>query len=280
MVDTNLHSGSEYFFDASSTQFSYAVNDIRQASSRLSLVTSLVRGEFVNRYNGTTLGVLWVTITTLMTVSGLAVLYSQLFGHSLESHFPYVCVGIIVWGMLSTLITDSADVFPASSGIITQIPIPLSIFAFRNVGRAIVNLLLRLFVLVGVLMFVDITPALPQLFLALIGVVAILWIGFWTTLFIGTISTRFRDFQQLVSAAMTFAFFMTPVFWSTNRLGEMGFVVDYNPLYHLLHVVRGNIIGIEVTTANWIWVGSLCCVSFLLGFSTFGMFARRLRYWC
>ena len=270
----------EYYFDAASTRFSYAIKDLRQGLSRLPLVISLVRGEFVNRYKGSVLGSLWITITTLMTVTGLAVLYSQLFGHSLEDHFPYVCVGILVWGILVTMITEGAEVFPASSGIITQLPIPLSVFALRNVGRAIVNLALRFVVLIGVLIYVNKLPTLSNTLFALLGLTAALWIGFWCTLFIGVIATRYRDFQQLVGAGMTFAFFITPVFWKIDRLGNLSFIVDYNPLYHMLNVVRGSLLGLPDVATSWWWVGGLCICSALTGFIVFGLYARRLRYWC
>lgn len=270
----------EYFFDANETRFSYAIKDLHNSLTQLPLVLSLVRGEFINRYRGSALGSIWITITTLMTVTGLAVLYSQLFGHSLENHFPYVCVGILVWGVLVTMITEGAEVFPASSGIITELPIPLGVFALRNVGRAVVNLGLRLVVLVGVFLYVDKLPDLESTLLALLGLVSLLWIGFWTTLCVGVIATRYRDFQQLVGAGMAFSFFLTPVFWNVDRLGSLSFIVDFNPLYHMLHVVRGSLLDLPNVSVSWLWVTGMSVLSALVGFTVFGLYARRLRYWC
>lgn len=270
----------EYYFDAAGTRFSYAVEDLKQGMSRIPLVVSLVRGEFVNRYRGSVLGSLWITITTLMTVTGLAVLYSQLFGHALEEHFPYVCIGVVVWGILVTMITEGTEVFPSSAGVITQIPVPLSVFALRNVGRAIVNLSLRFLVLAGVLIYVDRLPDLHGTTYALLGLISALWIGFWCTLCIGVISTRYKDFQQLVSAGMTFAFFVTPVFWTVDRLGDLGFIVEYNPLYHMLHVIRGSLLDLPDVGSSWFWVAAMCVISSLVGFTVYGLYARRLRYWC
>lgn len=215
-----------------------------------------------------------------MTVMGLALLYSQLFEQSLEDHFPYVCVGILVWGILVTMISEGAEVFSSSSGTITQLPIPLTVFALRNIGRAIVNLLLRFVVLTGVLVYVDKLPTIEGTFNSLLGLIAVLWIGFWSTLSIGVIATRYRDFQQLISAGMTFAFFLTPVFWPVGRLGGLSFIVDYNPLYHMLHVVRGSLLDLPNVAASWWWVGTLCILSTLFGSVIFGLYARRLRYWC
>ena len=140
-------------------------------------------------------------------------------------------------------------------------------------------MLFKLIVVIGILGYFKIFPSWPCILLSLIGIFLILWSGFWFTLFIGTIGTKFRDLGQLTNASLTFAFFITPVFWKTDRLGDFSFVVTYNPLYHYINTIRGSLLGYSDVTESFIWVG--CCTAALtiLGFLTFCMFAKRIVYW-
>jgi len=266
-------------YDASKDSFAYAINDIKTAITRPRLLLNLVQRAFFSKYQGTFLGGFWITATTFMMVSGLALLYSRILGDNLSDYFPYVAIGIIVWGLISTLINEGASVFLAASVAFNQAPIPKSTFVFRLIGTALLGMLFKLIVVIGILGYFRIFPSWPYILLSLLGIFLILWSGFWFTLFIGTIGTKFRDIGQLTNASLTFAFFITPVFWKTDRLGDFSFVVTYNPLYHYINTIRGSLLGYSDVTESFIWVG--CCTAALtiLGFFTFCMFAKRIVYW-
>ena len=268
-----------YSFDASKDGFSYAIDDLKTAISRPRLLLNLVQTSFFSKYQGTLLGGFWITATTLMMVSGLGLLYSRILGDSLQNYFPYVAIGIIVWGLISTLINEGASVFLAASVAFNQAPIPKTTFAFRLVGTALLGMLYKLIIVIGVLLYFKIFPSWPALLMAIAGIILILWTGFWFTLFIGTIGTKFRDIGQLTSASLTFAFFITPVFWRSDRLGDFSFVVTYNPLYHYINTVRGSLLGYSDVAESFMWACGTSLVMAILGFFTFCFFAKRIVYW-
>jgi len=266
-------------YDASKDSFAYAINDIKTAISRPRLLLNLVQTSFFARYQGTILGGFWITATTFMMVSGLGLLYSRILGDSLSEYFPYVAIGIIVWGLISTLINEGASVFLAASVAFNQAPIPKSTFVFRLLGTAFLSLLFKLIIVVGVLVYFKIFPPWPHLLMALGGIFLILWTGFWFTLCVGTIGTRYRDVGQLTNAGLTFAFFITPVFWKADRLGDFSFVVTFNPLYHYINTVRGSLLNYPDIAESFMWaVGSTVIVT-IFGFFTFCIFAKRIVYW-
>lgn len=268
-----------YEFDAARSRFNYAWTDLKQAFVRPKLILTLIRNGFLSRYQGTVLGGLWITITTGVTASALALLYGKIFATPLQSYFPFVAIGIVVWGLISSLINDGAGVFLSASVVFNQSSIPKSIFALRSVGIAAVAFLFKLIVLAIVVVASGLRPGVTEIALSLAGLAIILWTGFWFAIGAGTIGARFRDLGQLASTFVTLAFFFTPVFWQPARLGSFQFVVDFNPLYHFVNIVRGPLIGADDVMISFIWAIAAATLVAAFGLLTFGLYCRRLCYW-
>lgn len=267
-------------FDASRSRFTYALRDLQLAVSNPRLIVTIVANDFLSRYHGSALGGLWVTFTTMATVAGLAILYSQIFGVPIKIYLPYVGVGIVIWGAISMLINEGASVFTGAAGIFNQTPIAKSLFAFKVLGRTLINLFYKLIVLIGVLVYAGISPSMGDMLLSLLGLLLLLWSGFWGALALGAIGARFRDVGQLAATLLTFSFFMTPVFWQPSRLGKYEFIIHYNPFYHYLNVMRGPLIGADDLALSFAWVAGCSLAVTILGVLVYGLFARRIPYWC
>lgn len=266
-------------FDASSSPFLYAIDDLKAAFARPKLVWTLTRASFFARYRGTLIGPFWQTLVTGMTVTGLALLYGQILNVAVSSYFPYVASGIIVWGLISTIINDGASIFLVSSGFFTQSPIAKSLFALRSIGSAALAFAFKSLVLVPVIIFSGLRIGPGDILLSIAGLALIFWTGFWITLGLGAIGARFRDVGQLTNAALTFAFFVTPVFWQASRLGDYYFIAALNPFTHFLNIVRGPLIGAPDIASSFLWAGLAALIATIFGAVIFGKFARRLCYW-
>lgn len=269
-----------YEFDASRSRFDYAHRDLAEALAKPRLIVTMVANDISNRYKGAALGAFWISLTTLATVSGLALLYGRIFGADLTTYYPYVTTGIIVWGLISGLVNDGASAFVGGAVLFTQTPLPKTLLVFRAIGRAIWALAFKAIILVGVLVVAGAHPGVSGVLLSLAGLCLVLWTGFFCALALGTLAARFRDLGQLVDVGLTFAFFATPVFWHADRLGEYQNLVRFNPFYHFLNVVRGPLIGAPDVAASFAWAAVLSALVALFGWMIFGNFARRLPYWC
>ena len=268
-----------YEFDAAHDRFIYAYRDVKSALSNPRLLISVIRKAFAGRYENTLIGPFWVTVSAAMTICGLAILYGKIFGAPLDEYFPYVACGIIVYGLISSIFNGGANAFAQGAGTFDQMPIAKSVFAFRSLGNAFLAFLYKMPVLIPALLIVGRIPSSLGATQAVLGVLLILWTGFWCTLILGTIGMRFKDVGQAINAFMSAVFFFTPVFWQAPRLREYAFIIDYNPFYHYLHIVRGALLGQEGVVHSFIWAGSCSAIVTVLGALTFGLFARRLSYW-
>ena len=266
-------------FDASRHRFLYAYNDFKKALSNPRLIFSITKKDFGGRYRNTSIGPLWITVSTGLTIAGLALLYGKIFGIPLQEYFPYVACGIIIWGVVSSIFNSGAGAFAASTNTFDQMPISKSVFAFRSIGTAFLAFLYKIPVLAAAMIWAGVTPTPMGVLVSIGGFMLLIWSGFWCTLIVGTIGLRFRDTGQAISALMSAVFFFTPVFWRPDRLGELSFIVDLNPFFHFLNIIRGPLIGLDGVSNSFIWAGSFAVVLTLMGALVFGLFARRFSYW-
>ena len=230
------------------------------------------------RYRGSMLGPFWMTISTFVMVSAMGVIYSQLFHMDVKVYLPYLAVGLIVWQLLSSVITEGCDTFLQSASVIQQVPIPFSIHVYRGVCRNFIafahNLVL---VPLGWIMLsipidwrlIELVPA--WLLLAVNGV--------WISTLLGLLSARFRDIPPIIASFLQVLFFLTPVIWPVDALRNWRVVATLNPLFAAIDVVRGPLLGVPTADSSWIILGIVtflgCGGSFLL----FARFRSRIAYW-
>lgn len=268
-----------YEYDAAHSRYAYAWNDLRRAVARPRLILTLVRTTFFNRYKNTALGAFWVTATTMLMITGLSILYGQILGADLKTFFPYVAIGVIVWGLISTLINDGAAAFILGANVFNQTPIAKSVFAFRAVGLAYLTFVFRAALIVAVLVITGNIPTASGVLLSLCGLALIAWTGFWFALVAGVIGLRFRDVGELIAAIISISFLLTPVFWQPSRLGKYAWVVDFNPFHHYINIVRGPLLGLDSVGLSFAVTIGLSLLMAVAGAFVFGQFARRLSYW-
>ncbi len=103
----------------------------------------------------------------------------------------------------------------------------------------------------------------------------------WITMLLGSLCARFRDIQQLVGTLLQISLFLTPIFWSPDQLtGRTAMLAQFNPMYHLIAVVRDPMLGKAPET-----VALACCRSHSdlsdgrLTFQMLTKFRPRIVYW-
>src|SRR3954454_19494339 len=70
------------------------------------------------RYRGSMLGPFWLTISTLITVLAMGVIYPLLFRMDASSYVLYLGTGLIVWQLLSGLINEGCETLLREESVI------------------------------------------------------------------------------------------------------------------------------------------------------------------
>jgi ABC-type polysaccharide/polyol phosphate export permease len=236
--------------------------------------------DIVLRYRRTAIGPFWLVLTTGVMIGCLAFVAPTLFGGGNPNFVPYMVAGILSWTYLSVCITEMSGAFLENAGDIRSIRLPRSLYIFRVLFRNTIVYahLLIIYVLVVLSSHEPVAPNFALFFVD----VAVIWIFFVPFGFILAIScARFRDLQQLVGAVMQVAFLLTPVFWDKRMLlgQSRGWVVEYNPLFHLLEMLRAPLLGQRVSPSTYLVVAGIFVGGWALSTILYRTLSRRIPFW-
>ena len=230
------------------------------------------------RYRGSMLGPFWLTISTGVMVAALGILYSTLFKINLRDYLPFLAVGLVIWGYLSSVVNEGCVAFIGSAYLIKQIRLPLTIHVCRIVWRNFVILLHSLPVVI-VLLFVFGHWPRPEFLLVPFGLLLLLLHGVWIGVALGVLCARFRDIPPIVTNLIQVVFFFTPVMWSPEVLKGRGWVAEYNPLYHIIETIRAPLTGRPVRWESWAWSIGVAIVGFVFAQYLLRRARNRIPYW-
>ena len=85
-----------------------AVEDFIDGLRRWELWFTLGWHDIRQRYRRSVIGPFWLTISMGVMVFGLAYIYAGLFGQPLDKYLPYVAVGMIVFGLITSIANDAS----------------------------------------------------------------------------------------------------------------------------------------------------------------------------
>jgi ABC-type polysaccharide/polyol phosphate export permease len=91
---------------------------------------------------------------------------------------------------------------------------------------------------------------------------------------------RFRDIPQIVASLLQVAFFLTPILWQPTMLsGRRVVVVDYNPFYHFVELIRGPLLGHDPSRLSWLVVAAITVVGWAMTLMLYSRYRSRIPYW-
>ena len=233
------------------SQTALAFRDVVEGACAFRLWGMLGWQDVRQRYRRSTLGPFWLTISMGALVGGLGVLYAGLFRMDVADYLPFVAAGLIIWGLLSGLITEGCAAFIGAEGIIKQVNLPLSVHVYRVVWRNLIVFAHNVAIYVAAAVIFSIQPGWTGL-LVLPGLALLCLNGVWMGLLFGLVSARFRDVPQIAASVVQVAFFLTPIIWKPELLPDRTFVLDLNPFFHLVELVRAPLLGQAPGLVSWL----------------------------
>ena len=230
------------------------------------------------RYRRSALGPWWITLSLGITVLTMGLLYAKLFKQDIHSYLPFLAIGMVFWNLVSALITESSTVFIAAEGIIKQLPMPFGIHVLRMIWRNVIIFFHNMLVVFGVLLFFGISPG-PSLLLFPIVVILVMANGYWVGILVGILGTRFRDIAQIIASLVQILFFLTPVMWTPASLTHKVWIMEYNPLYHVLAIARNSLTGGAIPYESYGVVFGMTLLGWFLAFRFLVRYRSRIPYW-
>ncbi|WP_394285290.1 ABC transporter permease [Corynebacterium sp.] len=270
---------------SSSQTLKASMRDLTYGFSQHELWLQLGWQDIKQRYRRSTLGPLWITIATGVMAAALGLLYSLLFQIDWREFLPHVTVGFIVWGFISGCVKEGSTIFIDNEGLIKQLPSALSVHVYRVVWRQLLFFAHNLVIWLILVFILDI-PLNWESLLAIPALLLLVLNGVWVAMFFGIVATRFRDVAPLLDALIQLAFYVTPIVWTTRTLEQQGGevaeqarIVEINPLFHYLEIVRAPMLGNHVEFYHWAIVLGCTVVGLGLTLLARRQWRFRVSYW-
>jgi lipopolysaccharide transport system permease protein len=255
------------------------LRDVTESARLWRIWAFLAWEDIARQYRRSFLGPVWLTVNFAVLILAFGYIWSEIFKYPIKEYLPYVAAGHIAFSFLNACIIESTTLFSANEAFLKQLPIPKTGFAVRMVMRNLIILAHNLPVLLIALYWFDVTIG-ADWWLSLVALVIAGFNAILVGASLGALCARYRDVPMIVSNLMQVLFFVTPILWKPEQLGERArLIVDINPLAAFLQILRNPILGLPIPDHVWLFVGATTCLSLALFVFGFGWSRRRLVYW-
>jgi lipopolysaccharide transport system permease protein len=254
-----------------------ALSDITTGLSLWPLWTRLGWNDILKRYRRSLLGPFWLTASMGIMIGVLGVLYANLFRTPIQDFLPFLCVGLLVWNLISSFLVEGGLLFTGAESFIKQVRLPYSVYVYQSAWSKLIIFGHNCIIYFAVLLYFEIWPGAVGL-LAVPGLVLVLVNGALMGMAIGLASARYRDVPQFVNSIVQILFFVTPIMWKPELLKDHVYL-ELNPLYHLLEIVRAPLLDNLPTLENYLNVALVTAFNVALTGAIFTRFRSRIAYW-
>lgn len=213
---------------------------------------ALVFRQFLNRsiarrYRLSVFGLLWTILVPLFTL----VIYTFVFGVILQSRWSgtdaaadttsfglYLFVGLLVFWLMADVVGSAPGAIVDYTNLVKKAVFPLEVLPLVTVGSAVFHAIISTGVLLVALVVIKGAIPMTALYAPLIFlpfILLLLGLG-WL---LSAIGVFFRDIQHIVGLLMTGVLFLSPIFYSIDRLGPgLQTVIMLNPVTFIVLQLR------------------------------------------
>jgi lipopolysaccharide transport system permease protein len=204
-------------------------------------------------YRRSAVGPFWLTIGMGVQILTMGFVFGLIFKADVQVYIPFLAVSLILWGLIASTLNDGCISFISAEAMIKQLNIPHIVYVFRTVLKNFFTTAHNL-VLIPLVFLVFMEPPGISLIALVPGLIVLALNLGWVVLLLGIASARYRDMPPIINSVTTIGFFVTPVMWSPDLIGNnelAHLLLGLNPLYHWLQIVRLPILGQWPTLENW-----------------------------
>lgn len=218
--------------------------------------THLAMSDLRSRWRRSFFGIFWSMLQPLGLTVLVAFVFSRLLNSDVSRLAVHILSGLVVWEFAMAASVGGALSFVQADAYIKQCKQPLAIYSLRTVLAASVVLMVACVPLFGwalVVMPENFGPA----WLATLTAFPVYFLVAWPLCsLIAFVAVRFRDLPYALGLMMQALWFASPVYFEASlfRNGGLDVLVDWNPIYHLLQLIRAPLIdGAWPSISNYLF---------------------------
>lgn len=205
---------------------------------QLDVILHLGWRNFILRYKGSALGVLWSLVTPLSQLLIFSFIFEKVIRLEIEAYPLFLFTGILPWNWFNSCISSAGWLYISNRDLIQKpnlIPVNLVI------ADTITNLLTFAILLPILFMLIIIFDRGFPIYIILVPIIlfiqAVLIIGLG--LIISLANVIYRDIQHLINIFLMILFYLTPIFYSADMADKKYAVMfKVNPIDSLIDSYR------------------------------------------
>jgi len=252
--------------------------DVGQLAAGFKFWVFLAWLEVRQQYRRSSLGPFWITMTTAGYVFALVFVFGVLFKIRSEDYAPWVTLGIISWNFITACLTDASGVLIAKRQLLAQRQMSHNGLVFSVIVKSLLIFFHQIPIYVGVMIFFQISFT-AQTLLLFLTLPILVWALQPLAVFIAYLSMRLRDVPPLVTAVLTPMFFVTPIMWTPEQLGDMAWISDWNPFASMIGLIREPLLGRNIPIEMIVMVIGTGALMWVMSIAFQIKFRRRIMYW-
>jgi lipopolysaccharide transport system permease protein len=264
-----------WIFEISPERSNFKLN-LKEIYQYRDLLYLFIRRDIVSIYKQTILGPIWYFLSPLLASFTQYWVFGQIAELPSDGapYFLFVLSGNVLWSYFSSSLNGTSSTFNANQGIFGKVYfpraiVPLSIVASNLFQFGIKMLLLLFFIILqGWISHINIIALMLPILIIMMAMIS-MGIG----MIISSLTTKYKDFSQLMGFAVGLFMYITPVIYPTSMFLEKlttdkHWWIYANPMTSIFDVYRYGFLGIG--TINW-W-GVLYSFCFGLAVYLLGLF--------
>jgi len=258
-----------------------AWEDISRSVANYQLAALLGWQDVAQRYRRSSVGAFWLTINMGVLIGALGTVFGTIFNTPMSQFLPFICVGLIMWGYFSSLVSEGCGSFVSNTETMLQLPIPFFTYILRTWWRNTIILAHNIVIFPIVLLIFGKFVNMNAL-LVIPGFVLVSLNFLWVMVILAVLCTRYRDLTQIVQNIMQVGMYVTPIMWMPSNLpgGQRSqLMLELNPFYHLISIVRDPLLGSTATQLNWLVSIGLAITGWTVALLFLNRYRTRITYW-
>ncbi|MBK8781557.1 MAG: ABC transporter permease [Anaerolineales bacterium] len=228
------------------------------------LIFLFVWRDFVAYYKQTILGPLWYLIQPILTTVVFTVIFGNIAKLSTDGLPPFLfyLAGNTVWTYFSACLTSTSNTFTGNAGLFGKVYFPRLAMPLSVVISQIISFGIRMLVFLGFLAYFMLTGAdvKPNIWILLLPVLLLIMagLGLGLGIIISSLTTKYRDLQQLVSFGVQLLMYGTPVIYPLSSIeGTWRWIILANPMTPVVEAFRLGFLGTSAVSPIYLLYSTL-----------------------
>jgi lipopolysaccharide transport system permease protein len=230
------------------------------------LIFLFVKRDIVAQYKQTILGPMWLVLQPVLTT----VFFTIIFGNFAKFDtggipFPvFTLSGLTIWNFFATSLTKTSSVFVNNASMFGKVYFPRLTVPVSAIISNTIAFGVQFLILIILLFFYKFSIGYEwhvnykYFFLFPFLLITCSLFGMGCGLIVSAATTKYRDLGFLVGFVVQFLMYFSSVVFPVDKLSsKILFILNFNPLYHIVSIFRSLIISSPMPDIIWIIYSSI-----------------------